>query len=397
MRASFISIGKMQTLCILYLSIWVTAPILAYGSIYRVLAFFAMAAWILLEVFDSNGIIRKPSLRVILIFFFVLYTTSVVVLSDGAGAITRNIQLYVFLFFIIIHDSYRNKGFEKLKIAFNFSLILMPIWLTQTYLALQANSRVARILVRSSEQAVELSNSGVGGFGLVYFVLAYSVCLLGLLKLNVINIRKNKFFTLLIVINIIFSLMVIYKSQYSTALITLLIAALLVLFLKKVNLLYLTCFSLFSIVMIVNLESILVSVADFFIGTNYHLKIMDIIYSLRGNEAGTVDDRTARYLRSIILFVENPVIGSLSLKDVGKHSLILDNFAQFGIFFGCMLSYIIFSIPYEIFKKEKNLITLTVPIFFVVISLTLLNNIAMSFGYVFFVFYPYLIYRIKND
>ena len=131
-------------------------------------------------------------------------------------------------------------------------------------------------------------------------------------------------------------------------------------------------------------------------GTNYYMKLNDLIDSTESAEAsGTAFDRIARYIRSIIIFFENPVFGVLVRDSIGKHSLILDTFAQFGFIIGILLIYILFKIPYSIYRLSKKQQPLSFAILFVIIMLTSLNNIAMAYGFVFYIFYPYIIRRME--
>ena len=378
-----------------------TAPPLAYGNFYRVIALLSMCVWLLFEMLKSSGILRRPSARTILIIYFVIYTSVITYSYEGISGLVSKIQLLVFLFFIIMHDAYRREGFDKLKIVFTVTLTLMPIWLLQTFLALIENGHIARFLIRSSQEAVEYSNSGIGGFGLIYSGLTYFTCLFAFLKFKLLNYKTDKIIIGLIILNTILSFIVIFKSEYSTALILLILMTSFVLFIKKGegrnNIVRIIAIVIFIVVVIFNLNDILIQVADFFIGTNYHLKITDILSALSAGEGGTVDGRFFRYARSLVLFLDNIMFGTLSRDSVGKHSLILDTFAQFGVFIGFILCYLIFSIPYHAFNKEKKLFLLTFPVFVSIVFLCFLNNIAMSFGYIFFIFYPYLLHKLKYE
>lgn len=370
---------------------------MAYGLSYRIIAITSALLWVAIEFFRIDGVFRKINLRLILITFFVIYTSVVGYFSDGLEVIIGSIQLYIIFFYIIVHDSYQRRGFGKVEFVYILTLISMPIWLFLTYKGLLDNARAARMLIRASAESKELAESGVGGFSLIYFAVAYFALLLGLVKYSLINRVKIPF---LIVINLIFLLVVIIKAQYSTAVIILFLSIVLTLVISnKISIKSIIPLLVLMIIiafMYLNLRTVLDIAQENLDGANYQMKIEDIRSSLDGNNVDTVNDRVERYERSFMLFIENPILGTIERAPIGKHSLILDTFAQFGFVWGCALCYILLSIPIQNLKLSGGAFYIPLTIFFITICLMGLNNVAMSYGLVLYLIPSIVINRISK-
>ena len=89
-------------------------------------------------------------------------------------------------------------------------------------------------------------------------------------------------------------------------------------------------------------------------------------------------------MRSFLLFLENPLVGTLKFDDIGKHSNIIDQFAQYGLVVGIILLRIITKVPNVINNHIKNKRIIFVKIFLLTLILFgLCNNFASSLGVAF--------------
>ena len=196
------------------------------------------------------------------------------------------------------------------------------------------------------------------------------------------------------------AILVVLKAEYSTAVLLMVTTVSLYLFHTKSiqkNMLLFILFILLYILFDAYLVDILKLLQSLTEGTTYHLKLQDSIASIRLGEAtGTTADRVERYYRSMNIFFENPIVGIWSYAPVGKHSLILDTFAQYGIFAGIALIYILLKVPYQILQTHTKNRTLALTVLILIIALFSLNNINMSYGFMFYIFYPYIIQRLEN-
>ncbi|MGL6260713.1 hypothetical protein [Vibrio sp. WXL210] len=385
----------------MYLSVWVTSPILAYSSIGRLIALISLSLWFALELTYKNGIFFKPTILSIITLVYVVYTLIVNYYAEGVANIISGLQLYILLVFVIIGESYYVKGYEKLKPVLLITLTLMPVWLFMTYVGLEENVRAARIVIRSSDEAVKLSQSGVGGFSLIYFSVLYVSFLLPSLKYFKISTPQKISFIALIIVNIVFASVVVLKAQYSAALILLVFCYIFFFVSGKefsfMSLFYALIYTLLLLIFWVYKIEILQMISKVLDGSNYQLKISDLIHYFQGQSTGTVDDRVERYERSFVLFFDNPILGTIYRDPIGKHSQVLDNFAQYGFFIGSIFLFVILYRQVKILITNRFLYSITFPTFVVTFFLFALNNIAMSFGLAMSLLFPALLSLYEKE
>jgi hypothetical protein len=390
---------KVRLYSIGYVSIFSTAPIMAYGNIYRILAIIAVVLWVTAELADSKSVLRKPNLHILMLYIYLLYTTFINIVFTGYQSLIENIQLYIMFFFILVYISYSRKSIETLKPVIYLQIVLITLWLITTSIGLIEHPRAARALIRSSSIAVEYSNSGIGGFGFINAVIVYGTMMLALFLHHVKTIKIINIKVLFFLSSFLLSFFVVLKSNYSISLLLFIAVNSLLLFLLMNKIIKIMVIIFFSIILLF-MQSYVSEIMDLLLelssGTNYHLKLNDLISSVNSTEVtGTAFDRIDRYIRSIVIFFENPVFGILVRDSIGKHSLILDTFAQFGFIIGVLLIYILLKIPYSIYRISKKQQPLSAAILFAVIALLSLNNIAMSYGFMFYILYLYIIKRTE--
>lgn len=365
----------------------------------------AVGIWLLIEVSRSRSIIRRPTLPVIMLIVFVLYTLILEMMTHGAGGLASRIQLYIMFFFLVVQQAYRN-DFPRLRTIFWFVIVAAAVAMTTTYLYLSfVDARAMRTLVRSTEAAQDLTEQGVGGYSLAYgaILMLPGLTVLSLRPSLIDRLAPNAFFRsfsllpkLLIWYLTGLSILLVISSQFATAVMILMVCMTIVLVLWRLTVLRIVIALVLVFVIVFFLDALLIKLFVFLAplveGSNYALKITDLLGSLRGDAAaGTVNDRLDRYMRSLFLFFENPVTGTLFFTDVGKHSTILDTFARWGFVFGAIFVYLIS------FQQIRALR----PLLFVrgglgvalgssvsIIMVFGLNNVFMSAGIIIYIFYP---------
>jgi hypothetical protein len=138
---------------------------------------------------------------------------------------------------------------------------------------------------------------------------------------------------------------------------------------------------------VVAVKPVLGLLQDVAVGTEYDAKLRDIRDSLEGGRnIGAVDARAERYTRSFKLFLENPVIGTLTFDDVGKHSAVLDRFAQYGFGIGLLFLALLAYMPIRMIRSSSVPIGLTIAFLVVAVGFPMLNNVFMSWGLILYVF-----------
>lgn len=354
-----LSITKTQNIALIGFSIWVTAPIFAYGTGYRIAAGVCVAIWVLLEVVRADGLARKPTPATVAVLIYVAYVASI---GIAYGQITSQIQHFIFLFFFLVLES-RRKKLETLQPVFWTTLMVLPIWAYLTIGALQVNAGVARMLSRSSQAVKDISSEGVGGYGLVYLsALIAPIALVLLVKLwRTIGTGDGARWLgwtkrALLLANAALGAILVLRAGYTLATIIVLASTAVAFFLPKKDIRLITVavasVTIAALVMVVFLPETISALQTLVTGTFYAEKVADIGESLASSSAaGTVEGRTYLYTLSIDAFLRNPILGGIDGSHVGGHSAILDQFGRYGLLVGSLFSYLVFSRSFRMMRK----------------------------------------------
>jgi hypothetical protein len=391
---------RVQIFCILYISIWAISPPLGYGVAYRIAAVAATGLWVIIEMFLRPSTFFRPSFPTLCAIIFVIYTAILGYWIEGLDDIIRNLQIYICLLFLIIYESYKKRDIRQLRIIFWGALFLFPVWLYITLTAYGEVHNVSRLLTRSTGIESKYAEQGIGGFGLVYSILIGIPILLYLTKqrlgsqVNGMGRYGRWMFKGLTLLTLVLGCSVILKAGYSIA-VALLVGGVLIAFFGGRK----RSFKIIRLFFIVFIGTILLSLTfNTFVnyvetisrGTMYERKVHDVKITLTaGDDVGTVSLRTERYMRSIKLFMDNLLLGTMTYDDIGKHSAILDRFARYGFFIGSVFFYLILYLPILYIRKLSNIaFGMSLGVAFVSIGFAFLNNIFSSYGFMLFIFYP---------
>jgi hypothetical protein len=378
-----------------YLIVWQLSPPMAYGTGWRALAVLAMLLWLALDTLAPRSVLRRPNWPVFACIVFTLYSALIEWLVPDAGALNRHFAVWITFFFLLVGESQQRGHGDEARFCFWTILLVMPIWQFATLVGIETVAAdVARTVVRSSREARELADQGIGGYGLVYGTI---VCLpfLAQLALRVRHLPGGARFRwmqrALIWGNFLLSALLVLRAGYSIAVILAVLSVLCVLLIRSRRplVLAMSVCLVGLLVLLTNIvaDSALRSLEGAVAGTEYSAKLRDIQTTLaKGQSTGTVEGRTERYVRSLRLFVENPIAGTLTFDDVGKHSAILDRFAQYGFVFGLLFLAILSFMPLRYFGTPQLPIGLAVAFLFVAVGFPLLNNLFMSWGLILYVF-----------
>jgi hypothetical protein len=381
-----------------YIIVWVLSPPLAYGTIWRVLAVFAMLLWLALEALAARSMLLRPNWQILAAAGFVFYTSMVEWLVPDSATISHQFQIWIMLFFLVVGESHARGREDEARFSFWLVLLILPVWSFTTLWGIETiGSGVSRIISRSSDEARQLTEEGAGGFGFVYTTL---LCLPILASLALrsggwIDREQSRWrgriAQLLVWGNFLLAGLLILRAGYSIAVI-LAVFALACVFLiqsrKPLRLLIFLCLAgIIAVLTAMATGPVLRSLQDLTAGTQYSTKIRDIRASLEDAQStGTVADRTERYSRSIRLFAENPVVGTLRFDDVGKHSAILDRFAQYGFGIGLLFLALLVYMPLRLLRDRQVPIGLSLGFLVAACGFPLLNNVFMSWGLVLYLF-----------
>lgn len=152
-----------------YLIVWVLSPPLAYGNKWRVVAVIAMLAWLALDLARERSVVLRPSLPMLALVAYVGYTLAVHMLVPDITTINDQFQLWIMLFFLVIGEHMRRAGNADARFCFWLILLVLPIWsITTLHELIAGNAHAARLIIRSSADAEQLTNQGIGGYSFVY-------------------------------------------------------------------------------------------------------------------------------------------------------------------------------------------------------------------------------------
>jgi len=369
-----------SNLLLIVLFIWILLPIFVYDEVVRILALIS----IIIFSIQNFSISNKKVLFAIIVFM--LYTFTINTIESNSSFLLRHLQLYIFLVLIFVSTIVMQFSTERKTQLILIILTFNLIALTGTFLGLLTDSHAARALSKSSEAGIKLSALGIGGYGSVYMnVILYP--LLFVIKKTI----KNNLINYLVWANLIALVLTIL---YANFLIAILLLSFQIIYLSinstKGNIKFMYLLSVIIIILIAysNIEYIEKETYSIVEGTSLRLKHSDIFSQIRGDESinGTIASRSERYARSLNIFFTNPITGSLSFDNIGKHSNILDLFAQFGFLIGFLFLSIIRKLPLTLLKKSafgnkyyiKSLI-------WSIIIFGLVNNFSMQHGIVYII------------
>lgn len=381
-----------------YLIVWQLSPPLAYGVGWRGIALLAMLLWLVADTLTVQGVLRRPNWPVVVGAVFVCYTFIVEWLVQDQAGLNRQFQIWIMLFFLLVGESHQRGRSDEARFCFWVILLVLPIWSVTTLWGIDViGAGASRAISRSSEEARELLGHGIGGYGFVY-TLVLCLPILVYLTINPISRKdeqqpqlKRLAKRLLLMGNCILAMLVVLRAGYAIALILTVVAilgAVLVRSRQIHSLVISVCFlSVLALVMSMSVDPILHSLEGVTAGTEYSAKVRDIRYSLANDQStGTFEGRAERYARSLSLLVENPVLGTLRFDDIGKHSAILDRFAQYGFGIGLLFLVLLIFLPFRYLRSRQVPIGLSLPFTVVAFGFPMLNNVFMSWGLILYVF-----------
>lgn len=397
--------NSIQNGCVGVVCTWALMPQLAYSDIARMLSLLAVGVWLVIEASRVRGVMRRPTLPLLALFVFVPYTLLFEFLTHGPGGIVSRVQLYIMLFFLVVQQARRN-NLRSLDTIFWLVIILTAVAMTTTYIfMITVDARVMRTIVRSSQAAQDLIEQGVGGYAMAYgAVLMLPV--LTVLSLRPALIDRLGAPSILRLFPIVpklliwyltgLSILVVISSQFATAVMILAICMVVVFFLWRVSVFRILLAILILCVLLFFAEAVLIEVlvylAPLVEGTNYELKINDLLASLQTDGAGgTVGDRVERYSRSLALFIGNPFTGVLYFTDVGKHSTLLDTFARWGVLIGAILLYLVTFLQVRALRSLSSMrggAGAALGALIAVVMVFGLNNAFMAAGIIIYIIYP---------
>ena len=312
---------------ILYVIAWIVSPPLSYGMSFRVIAIISI---IILCIDSLKYAYAYQQKNLLIALGLSAYMIGIAVILEEDFNI--KIGAIVLLLTGVLFDIWVSNGKvskKRLQFLLFYTLLLYCIWNSTTlYCILHENERIMRDLTRNSDFSESFARRGVGGFGYIYSVILMLPTAVELIRLKV----RGKAFRILNIYFVLTGFMLAYFSEYFIAML-LAILTLILVWKKPAKSTYI----LVGIIITTSgfvMETILDTMIELIDIPEINNKLIETRNILL-NDANVEDSefgvRYERYVRDIGLIIANPIWGTLSFKNVGKHSEFLDFFAQYGI------------------------------------------------------------------
>ena len=327
---------------ILYLCIWTISPPMQIGTIYRLAALVCAGGWILSTGLKCSS---GPYTNYGVLFIGMVVVVAIIEYS-GFSKVLSYIGIYLTYIGYLMVRYYINQP-QKLKPLIPIVLVFLIFWNYRTISALIADSHAMRYVVRNDATANSYLAKGVGGYGLLYS----QVCVFPAVIAWVIKIRKTS--KVKFIIGCLWTAtyaLLILEAGYTIAVVAT-VLSLYVLFFKKkgsalgiaITAIVLCVLGMLILMKSTWLQNLLLNIFD---GTTITKKINDLISSAQNGAAeGSIASRMNAYLNSLKGLINYPIIGGLFWGGGGGHSALLDAFAKYGWFGGCVYYGLIMGVP----------------------------------------------------
>lgn len=383
----------------MYVLIWSVTPVMASGTIYRVVLVLCVAGWMLIHF---NYLRYKGNMVILICLLFV----STFILRTICGGIshgiswTMNIAIYSIIALIGVY--YLEIKYEKMQ---SILIIMMICTAIISVLSIQTVIADPTALRLATHEWSEGTNH-YGAYDYVY------MCVQGLpfffLILRVKALRdRDKMWTIMVIISLVLSGVLILLSGFTLANIISLVAILMCIIFINPSTKKTLIIILVGLIVALTYKFILTEVFEFLISITrnspmYARKILDLSNQLLYNTGvgSTYSDRVSRYLASWQAIARYPIIGSILRSGSivsGGHSTLVDVMAYGGVFYALLYYWqmIIFTIKQItrncVFRKMARLITV---VFLTTCLLTgLFDTLTYANAWIWFLLIPYLAKR----
>lgn len=362
--------------------------------------------WIAISYLTDKNYYLHQDIRNIypLIFYF---ATVVIPYLFGVGVIgNRYLSLGLIPLGYIIFNYYRQK--ERLNDLKWISFIIAFFAAITFFITLKAlieNPYISRSIKSSGEHSEYLAQQGIGGYSFIYFIVIVSVFLL---YMSLKSKSKSKLFRFITFIGYLMSLYFVLKSNYMTALLTVILASLIFIIShlagggtgKSIILLVVM---IIIVVGFMNIDVILNRFSDFI-----PKRIANILLPANGDSIYKsiidefLNDRWPTMVTGLENFIKHPFLGVISsdeittnqsgfLEGFGQHSYILDTFTLYGFVIGIFNIFIIFK-PFkdQYGNRIKYGRALNNAMLVCIIGIYLFNNATPSIAFAFGILFPLL-------
>lgn len=384
------------TLPILYIIMPIISRIIS--TYFTTYAYMLIIIWAIVGIVLGNGIISLNKycggiLLPFILFNMLTFLTRSESLVLWGYSILLNFLPIVLGYFVVYHRG-RDVSYYR-----NIILIAFAITTITTCVGLIRYPFAARVLATiesaNDVDAILYNWQNIGGYEFVYMaVLLYPLLILAY--------KRKKIGLIPTIVSVITLFFMVILSEYTTALLLLMITSLLFLVRRNLTSKDILVFLLFSIICMFVLDSVLSDFLQWVGSLTGSETMIERLNSLAEGKIGLEQSESNRiflYERSIQTFFSNPLFGTM-LKgggSVGGHSFILDTIGVYGICGGILLFFMYRKIYRLFFAPFRNKAGYgyVLWLFFQAILLSCINT-GMWLS-VLTLFAPIILYKIYDD
>lgn len=348
-------IGFIQAFAVLYIVVWSVSPPLSLDLIYRIIALLLAAVWAVMALMRR---IRLDNTQIGAILFALAVVLITYLNTKSTSSIIKQIGVYIMVVEFIFFCFYCKKdSWSELSFIVPVVFIVLIYFNYKTAVALIKDPKVARIIVRVSEEATAYLRQGLGGYGLVYTqVLFFPAGLMWTMK----AFSKDKFRFILGLGWLVSYIALVANASYSIALFSTCASAIILLFYRGKSVggvIVLTALLFFGVIgAIMYIDPLREQLLITFDGTAVAKKINDLVAPPEeSSNADSIQMRIDQYVGSLKAMLEYPIIGNLGRpSSQGTHSRMLDTFAKYGWAGGYINIKMLYCAP-TYFKKNYDM------------------------------------------
>lgn len=363
-----------------------------------------MLLWLMSSVSIAPKFFVEPTGQRLVTFIFVVYAFLVPYLLGNATIGNRYLGCAPVFFMYVVYEfnAYTSRNSSSWTVV-KVSIPFIVIALVKTGLALVDNPYVSRSISASDEYAMSLLARGIGGYDFVYFLACVYIVLL---YFAVAGTRSgNGARRILSALGCAAAACVIVLSNYSTALVIVLFAPILLCLIRAMSrrkYATLLLVVLLGILLVFVGRQVLVHLLDSVsslmeYGPNYARVVALKETLLYGSRLDIFQDRLALLGTSVNAFWRNPILGMVAepiqieggyLQGFGQHSWIIDTFALLGLIPGMMQIYILIQPFSKRLRHGRVCRDFVWAMLFAVLLIAGLDNPTPSLGFAAFFIFP---------
>ncbi|EID4336612.1 O-antigen ligase family protein, partial [Vibrio vulnificus] len=349
---------------------------------------------------------RQSSIHKILVFLFVFYI--LVVSYSGGGGDLGNRYLEFFQIFIFMWSYEILKNRRGISSLLTYLKLMLPFFLFTSLTTIYAYTdapNISRTAKKDTLLGLQQMSSGIGGYEYIYMLSFILISLLYLIPVKCGFVRKVFLVLLISIMGVN-----VFLSNFSTALIIILVGAFFWFFCGRMNRpkFYFLLVVMFLLTPLI--ASVLVYLLQFYtsldegtINVSRANEIIDFINS--GVVEQSMGARLLAFSMSLNSFSDSPIFGVILsnsngsvLSSIGQHSFVLDGFAMFGVFVGALNVFLLLVPLYYLTIADRLIpISLSCSLFILFFLFILVNNVTPSIGFALFFIIPVILEVYKNE